>query len=57
MNLPTKYRTVIHLFYYEEFTVKEIANILNSNESTVKSQLSRGRDLLRESLKGEIDLV
>ena len=57
MNLPQKYRTVIHLFYYEDYSVSEISKVLNMNESTVKSQLSRGRDLLRESLKGEFDLV
>ena len=57
MNLPQKYRTVIHLFYYEDFSVLEIAKILNSNESTVKSQLLRGRNLLKEALKGETGLV
>lgn len=53
MKLPLKYRTVIHLFYYEEMSVLEISETLNINESTVKSQLSRGRGLLKEALKGE----
>jgi len=57
MKLPEKYRTVIHLFYYEELSVREIAEIINSNESTVKSQLSRARGLLKEALKGESELV
>lgn len=57
MRLPEKYRTVIHLFYYEDFSVLEIADILNSKESTVKSQLLRGRNLLKETLKGELGLV
>lgn len=57
MRLPEKYRTVIHLFYYEELSVAEISHTLGINESTVKSQLSRGRNLLKESLKGEIDIV
>ncbi len=57
MKLPDKYRTVIHLFYYEDFSVLEIANILNSNESTVKSQLLRARGLLKDALKGAYDLV
>lgn len=57
MKLPEKYRTVIHLFYYEELSVREIAEIVNSNESTVKSQLSRARGLLKEALKGESELV
>lgn len=57
MKLPSKYRTVIHLFYYEELSIAQISKYLNINESTVKSQLSRGRRLLKESLKGEIEIV
>ena len=52
-ELPEKYRTVIHLFYYEELSIVEIAEILNKNTNTIKSQLSRGRELLKEKLKGE----
>ncbi|MPN44702.1 hypothetical protein SDC9_192267 [bioreactor metagenome] len=55
MKLPEKYRIAIHLYYYEEYSVREIADILKSRESTVKSQLSRGRMLLREMLKEEWD--
>ena len=51
MELPDKYRTVIHLFYYEEYSVREIADILRCREGTVKSQLSRGRALLKTKLK------
>lgn len=54
MELPIKYRTVIHLFYYEKYPVKEIAFLLGSKESTVKSHLHRARGLLKEKLKGEI---
>ncbi len=52
LELPQKYRTVIHLFYYEDFSISDIAKYLNRNESTIKSQLSRGRNMLREKLKG-----
>lgn len=52
LKLPQKYRAVIHLFYYEGFSVAEIAEILKSKQSTVKSQLHRGRELLKENLKG-----
>lgn len=55
LALPAKYRDVIHLFYYEDFSVKEIARITNRRESTVTSQLTRGRELLRKALKGEYD--
>ncbi|GHU49293.1 DNA-directed RNA polymerase sigma-70 factor [Clostridia bacterium] len=51
-TLPAKYRTVIHLFYFEEMTITEIAKALKTKEGTVKSQLSRARDLLRKKLKG-----
>ena len=55
LHLPEKYRDVIHLFYYEELSVKEIARITGRGESTVTSQLTRGRELLRKSLKEEYD--
>ncbi len=51
MNLPAKYRIVIHLFYYEDYTVGEIAEILGKPQNTVKSQLSRGRKILKSKLK------
>lgn len=52
MALPPKYRTVIHLFYYEDMSVQQISETLGTKESTVKSQLHRGRQLLKENLKG-----
>lgn len=56
LSLPAKYRTVIHLFYFEGLSIAELAAALGCAEGTVKSQLSRGRALLREALKEEIDL-
>ena len=53
MNLPEKYRIVIHLFYYEDYTIHEIAEILKLSESNVKVRLSRGRSLLKEKLQEE----
>ncbi|MCD8054494.1 MAG: sigma-70 family RNA polymerase sigma factor [Lachnospiraceae bacterium] len=50
MALPEKYRVVLHLFYYEDYPVREIAGILRLTESNVKVRLSRGRKLLRESI-------
>ena len=50
MQLPEKYRIVVHLFYYEDYSVKEIADILRLSESNVKVRLSRGRALLRTTL-------
>ena len=51
MHLPPKYRIVIHLFYYEDYSVKEIAEILRLTQSNVKVRLSRGRMLLRNTLQ------
>ena len=55
LSLPGKYRTVIHLHYFEGLSVLEIAQMLQVAEGTVKSQLSRGRALLRDMLK-EVEL-
>ena len=51
LRLPEKQRTVIHLFYYEDYTIKEIAEILHVSESNVKVRLNRGRGALREEIK------
>ncbi len=53
MRLPEKYRTVIHLFYYEDYAIEEIASILRRPTGTVKSQLTRGRKLLKNMLQEE----
>ena len=50
-NLPVKLREVIVLYYIEDFSVKEIKSILGIPEGTVKSRLSKGRELLRFSLE------
>ena len=52
MDIPEKYRVVVHLFYYEELSIKQICSILNMSETAVKSRLHRARELLREKLKG-----
>lgn len=49
-ELPQKYRIVLYLFYYEELSIKEICIATNQRETTVKSQLSRGRKMLKERL-------
>ena len=51
-RLPLKYREVVHLFYYEDATTAQIAQILGKNEATVRSLLSRARARLRAWLKG-----
>ncbi len=51
-ELPEKYRTAIHLYYYEGLSVKEIGEYLRIKESNVKSRLKRGREMLKSALKG-----
>jgi len=53
-SLSSKYRIVIHLFYYEQLSVEEIANILGQKESTVRTWLTRARKKLSELLKEEV---
>ena len=54
LRLPQKYRTVIHLHYYMGYSVDEIAIILKSKPSTVKSRLHRARQKLKLDLEGEM---
>ena len=49
--LPQKYRIVVHLFYYEDYSVHEMAELLSLSESNVKTRLSRARAMLRDTLK------
>ena len=54
-HLPDDYREVIHLFYEEDLTTMQIAQVLGRRESTVRSQLKRARDKLKEILKESYD--
>lgn len=49
-KLPQKYKVVIHLFYYEEMSIKEIAEVLELRESNVRARLTRARQKLKEVL-------
>ncbi len=50
-KLPDNQREVIHLFYQEGYKTAEIANILGRKEATIRSDLKRARDKLKEILK------
>lgn len=50
MALPARYRQPLYLFYYEDYTVKEIAELLRCPENTVKTNLRRGREELKKVL-------
>jgi len=49
-QLPENYRTVIHLYYYEGYKTAEIAEMLSANDATVRSWLSRAREVLRVAI-------
>ncbi|MBU8879002.1 sigma-70 family RNA polymerase sigma factor [Bacillus sp. FJAT-29790] len=51
MELEEKYKVVLILRFYKDFTVKQIAEILNWPEGTVKTNIHRGVNLLKEKLK------
>ena len=51
MKLPEKYRIMIHLFYYEDYSIREIASILKISEGNVKVRLTRGRKLLKKIIQ------
>lgn len=53
LSLPEKYSTVIHLYYYEGYSIKEIAEILKIPPATAGTRLARGREALKTMLKGE----
>ena len=51
MALPPKYRVVVYLRYYEEYSTKEMAQLLRISQSAVTTRLNRARQMLKESLK------
>ena len=53
MKLKDKYREVLYLYYYEEYSVKEMARILGRGESTLQTQLSAARGKLKKILEKE----
>lgn len=54
-ELPLKYRTIIYLYYYENYKINEISKILNVNENTIKTRLSRAREELKQKIEGGIE--
>ena len=53
LSLPLKYREVVYLHYYEEYTAPEISRILNKNVNTIYTLLTRSRQMLMEKLGGK----
>ena len=55
LNLPLKYRSIVLLYYYEGYSISEVANILSLKETTVGSQLSSARKKLKSILKEDFE--
>ena len=53
MRLPEKYRVAINLFYYEQLTTEQIAEIMKTKPATVRSYLHRGREKLKNMMEEE----
>lgn len=53
--IPVKYREVLYLFYYEEYTTRQIAALLGQNESTVRTRLQTARRKLKPILREEME--
>lgn len=53
LALPEKYKAVIYLYFYEQYSAVEISELLRKNINTVYTLLSRGKAILKEQLGGE----
>ncbi|MBP8594950.1 MAG: sigma-70 family RNA polymerase sigma factor [Ruminococcus sp.] len=56
MELPPKYRLVVHLFYYEGYSAAEIGKMTGCSETAVQTRLYRARKMLKKSLGEELEL-
>lgn len=55
LSLPAEYKTVVHMYYYEGYTAREIAGALRCPQATVRTRLARARKLLKTMLGGGSD--
>ncbi|MDQ0225765.1 sigma-70 family RNA polymerase sigma factor [Metabacillus niabensis] len=53
MGLPDTYREVLYLYYFEELTIKEISNLINVNQNTIKTRLKKAKEILKDRLEGK----
>ncbi|WP_242691304.1 sigma-70 family RNA polymerase sigma factor [Cytobacillus praedii] len=53
LSLSPKYKEIIFLYYYKDFSVEEISTILKVSANTVKTRLARGRGRLKKLLEEE----
>lgn len=53
LSLPQKYRDVVYLHYFEDYSAPQISRILGRNVNTIYTLLSRSKQMLREKLTGD----
>ncbi|WP_338752750.1 sigma-70 family RNA polymerase sigma factor [Bacillus sp. FJAT-52991] len=53
LKLPIQYRELIYLYYYEELTIKEMSEVTNVKQNTIKTRLRRAKELLKDALGEE----
>jgi len=51
MSLSEKYRSVVMLYYFEDYSIREISQILNKTETAIQTRLQRARAMLKDKLK------
>ena len=56
MELPADYRLAVHLFYYEGYSIREIAHIMRKTKAAAAAVLSRARKRLKKRLGEELEL-
>lgn len=56
-KLPSKYRLIVHLFYYEEMSTDEIGILLSLKQSTIRERIMKAVRLLKKLLKGDYNYV
>ena len=56
LSLPSKYKDVVYLYYYEGYSAQEISRILKKNVNTVYTLLTRARKILKKELEGVTDI-
>lgn len=54
LKLPQKYRIVLHLYYYEDMSARQIADVLRISESNVGVRLTRARKMLKDKLGEDV---
>ncbi len=52
MTLPAKYRIVIYLYYFEDYSISQISNILSIKETSIQTQLMRAREKIKKKITG-----